>query len=76
MLRTLPRLPSPPAPLPAAAASSRLRLVGRLAIAAGAGVCALALLAWPAHAADGPRDGSHTAGGSRSGTIDRDIDFQ
>ena len=51
-------LPSP-TPAPASRyvpgpASSRLRLVARLAILAGAGICALALLAWPAHAAGTP----------------------
>ncbi len=69
MLQTLPRLRRTVSPSLCGLPSPRLRLVARLAIAAGAGVCAFALFSWSAHAADWQRDGTYDTSRGRSGTF-------
>lgn len=83
MLQTLPRLRR------TGSTSPGLRLVARLAIAAGAGACAFALFSWSAHAADWQRDGAltrtadgydqtvtFTGPGGNARTVSRDIDIE
>lgn len=69
MLQSLPRLPRHGAQPVPVSISPRLRFVARLAIAAGAGVCAFALFSWSARAADWQHDGTYETGRGRSGTF-------